>query len=687
MHFDARMQNVVRVGELQLPFAAAKHLGEDNAIIIIDLLETFNKDFSHLHGQLAYEGQQLVLGDFHVLHLGVQELVPLADLLVLLDGVHVDTAQSPDFALQLAQPAVGRRRIRNGLGRRLRLGAGQLVFLVQPAHHVVHILLDGAALFLQTRRLAARQLPLLGLFPRLLAQLGLHGFPFGAPGRQGLYLRAGRRRLFPERFGLPVFLSDPLLQRLVGLGQGGDLRLERDLVPGRVLTARVQIAYGPLQGLYLLIIGHYLQLYFGDFGRQLLPLGGQLLPASAGGLQLGLQGRFPFRCLGRLGRGSRRGALAFLRPLVQGGDFGGGFLRRTAAGLLLLGQTAHLALQTDAILLCRGQLASGAGEICLGGGRFLLQLPEQLPGLPRLFAQNGGLLLDAFNFRPAGQQPGPLGTRAAGHGAARVDHLSIQGHDAEAVAVFARNGHGVIQILRHGGAAQQAAGHSLVGGIVGHQGGRQPDEARLVFQAPLAEQIALDRRQGQESGPSSLVLLQIGDSPLGVVLFFAHQVLGRAPQGGLHRQGIVGLRPDQPGYRPQDAPQDAPLRLLDHRLDAVGEALHVAFQLFQQPGPAHLLLRVQPQLVGVLLGRVQLGRPGIVPQLVALGRVLQLLHPLPAGVQRLLGLGQLRLGRVPGLGTQGHAGRQLGKPDGDFRQGGLAGHRFDPDIRQPHGQG
>ena len=98
----------------------------------------------------------------------------------------------------------------------------------------------------------------------------------------------------------------------------------------------------------------------------------------------------------------------------------------------------------------------------------------------------------------------------------------------------------------------------------------------------------------------------------------------------------------------------------------MSEALHVPLQILQQFDPAALFLRVQPELVGLLLGGVQPLGAGLVPQLISLYSVLEAFHLLLAGAEgggafvRLLSRGGALL--IP----QSDARRQLGQAEGDF---------------------
>ena len=66
------------------------------------------------------------------------------------------------------------------------------------------------------------------------------------------------------------------------------------------------------------------------------------------------------------------------------------------------------------------------------------------------------------------------------------------------------NPHRGIEILCHGGAAEQAAHHTLIGRRRRDEGGGEADKTRLVFQSLFRQLRTLDGRQGQEGRPAAL---------------------------------------------------------------------------------------------------------------------------------------------------------------------------------------
>ena len=101
---------------------------------------------------------------------------------------------------------------------------------------------------------------------------------------------------------------------------------------------------------------------------------------------------------------------------------------------LVLGGTA-LRLGGGQLIARRLQLPSGCRLRRLGVLQPLMQLPDAA--------------VQPFQLRCPAKHSGTAADRAAGHGAAPVDDLSVQRHDAESVAVFPRHGDTTVQILRN----------------------------------------------------------------------------------------------------------------------------------------------------------------------------------------------------------------------------------------------
>ena len=97
---------------------------------------------------------------------------------------------------------------------------------------------------------------------------------------------------------------------------------------------------------------------------------------------------------------------------------------------------------------------------------------------------------------------------AAGHGAPGVEHLAVQGDDAELVAVLPGRGDGRVQVLHHHHPAQQVGEHIPVPGVELHQLVGHPHKAGLPLEAArLPQVVGSDGAQGQDGGPAAVPAL------------------------------------------------------------------------------------------------------------------------------------------------------------------------------------
>ncbi len=105
--------------------------------------------------------------------------------------------------------------------------------------------------------------------------------------------------------------------------------------------------------------------------------------------------------------------------------------------------------------------------------------------------------------------------------------------------------------------------------IVAHQVAGNAHEAVFVLHALLAQHVAADGGQRQESGPARVTLLEVPDGGLGILLPVHHDVLHGGAQSDLHGHGVALVGGHEAGHRGVDAPQSLALRGLHHRLDGL----------------------------------------------------------------------------------------------------------------------
>ena len=95
------------------------------------------------------------------------------------------------------------------------------------------------------------------------------------------------------------------------------------------------------------------------------------------------------------------------------------------------------------------------------------------------------LAVQRFDLIGTGQHPGALSTGTTAHGAARVHHLAVQGHNAKAVVVLLGHTDGRVQVLHNHRATQQVRDDLAVPTVAVYQLRRQRHIAKAVLQTPL----------------------------------------------------------------------------------------------------------------------------------------------------------------------------------------------------------
>ena len=390
-----------------------------------------------------------------------------------------------------------------GLG----LGMAQLIPLPELIENGFLLHGGGAALLLQPGQL------LLGGDYRVVAGLGL-----AVQGRalllqvqllllEGLQLTAQVLRLPVQVLCPGPVVRDLGLRLGLGLHQLAAQVLPAAAVAGQVLHQLPQVLQAALGALTL-----------GSQGGLLLLAAGDLVGDAAGfRLQFALSGQTLLGLLPQLGGPVLLAPDLLLRSLTPGGA-----VRRLPGQLLIfriqcpqrllqrLPQTIVVllpGLQCQHLLLCGPVLILGHVQLILG----LLQVPAQVlrpaGGLGQRRFQASQLLPQPRQLAGPGQDARAAADAAAGHGAAPVDDLAVQGDDAEPVLIPPRHIHAAVQILHHHGAAQQILENAVVLGIIRHQLGRDAHKAVLLGEPGLPEHVAPDGAHGQEGGPACVPAL------------------------------------------------------------------------------------------------------------------------------------------------------------------------------------
>ena len=287
--------------------------------------------------------------------------------------------------------------------------------------------------------------------------------------------------------------------------------------------------------------------------------------------------------------------------------------------LQLLGVGEHGVLRLPQL---RGRVVQLILRRCL----LPLDLGQLLFGTRHLLLQGGHLAPQPLQFIGPGENARRPGGRTAGHRAAGVEDLAVQGDNAEAVSIPPGHGHGLVQILGDDDAPQQIGHHSLIilmvpDELVGHA-----HVPGLGLQPRLPEGTRSHGVHGQEGGPATVPAFEPADGLLGVLVPLHHHVLHGTAQGDFNGHSIGIGHMDEPRHRAANSRQAAPFGLAHEQLDGFGISF-VEFLHFGEHVDAGLeVVVVHLQAAVGLHGLLSLPLPGLQPHLVACHGVG---HPVP----------------------------------------------------------
>ena len=223
------------------------------------------------------------------------------------------------------------------------------------------------------------------------------------------------------------------------------------------------------------------------------------------------------------------------------------------------------------------QLEADVGEIRLGA--------LKLRGAAAcLFFQAFCLGVQALQLVGAGEDAAVFRAAAAGHGAAGVDQLAVERHDAQAVAARLRHAYGVAQALRDHGAAEEVFENMSVSFLKAHELDGHADKARIVRRR-VVQHLSADRVQRQEGRAPGVAALEEFDRVFAVVLAVHDDVLRRGAQGRLDGERTGLFRLQQLGCGTVHALERTVLRLAHDAAHGAGIALVILFHLLEHGDP------------------------------------------------------------------------------------------------------
>ena len=201
--------------------AAAKQLFKHLVKLPADLLKLLLKLPPHAGVQLFNDAHQSLFRLHQILMLGPHKLIPLRDLLVVLNGVDVHIAQGPDGLLKgpgLPLHLPQRRPL--GIEKCLGRGCGQLILAPHVLHMALQPLVQFLLLALKPEQFFVQMVHAPGkLLPLIKQPLLLPGLLLPGPGKpKALLLQA--LRLLGQFFNLLLDLLDLLHPLANGLAAG-----------------------------------------------------------------------------------------------------------------------------------------------------------------------------------------------------------------------------------------------------------------------------------------------------------------------------------------------------------------------------------------------------------------------------------------------------------------------------------
>ena len=276
--------------------------------------------------------------------------------------------------------------------------------------------------------------------------------------------------------------------------------------------------------------------------------------------------------------------------------------------------------------LSRLQLISGGAGLPLG----LSVLPGSFGGL---LPEGDGLSAQPLQLVGAAQDTGAAVCRAAGHGTAGVEDLTVQSDDPELIAVLPGGGNAAVQIFHDGHPPQQVGKDMFIFGIEGDQLVAHTHEAPVAPEAVCLPQLpGPDGADGQDGCPAGIPALEVADDGLAVLLGVHHQILHGAAQRRLNGDGILVGHLQQSGHGAVDVVQSTALSLVHDQLDGLGVALVLLLHFGEHPDARGEGILLHLQLHLALFGLFRLFSAAVHTQGVTLNDIF-------GGVPLLLGLG------------------------------------------------
>ena len=130
-----------------------------------------------------------------------------------------------------------------------------------------------------------------------------------------------------------------------------------------------------------------------------------------------------------------------------------------------------------------------------------------------------------LHFVLAGQQSRTLNGTTAGHTAAGIYYLPVQGYNAELIPYLLSQGNGIFQVINNTYTPQQPVNQTAVFIVaLDHLRGNS-QKSKALFHVIGIDNLAGNGRYRQEGGTASIIILEVVHGRLGIVFGVYHDIL------------------------------------------------------------------------------------------------------------------------------------------------------------------
>ena len=230
----------------------------------------------------------------------------------------------------------------------------------------------------------------------------------------------------------------------------------------------------------------------------------------------------------------------------------------------------------------------------------------------------------------------------AGHRTAGVNHLPVERHNAETVAVFFRHGDCGVHIFRDNGARKLGTNNFGILLVRPDKVRGDADKTVLVVKPGFAQFAGTDCGNRQERRAAGAVFFQEGNRAFRIVFVVGDDILNRCAEGGFNRDGVFRFHGDKLRKRAVNAFERAAPGFTHDRFDRTLIALHILFQVGKQANAVLLAVEFAGFRLNIFANGLGFFRAAFKAHRIAVHRVLRAFDFLQAFVERRLRRVQIR---------------------------------------------